>query len=378
MTIIDRYLLRTFLRTLLICYFSLVGLYVVFDSFTNLEEFLRCADRAGGLLGLLWAFYSYRSIVFFERTSALLALVAAMFTVAWLHRYNEMTALLSAGITRLRIVRPVILAAVGVSVGALAVRELVIPCFREELSRRPTDLIGDVPQDLQPLYDNQTDVLLRGKCTYADQARVEAPSFLLPPALSHYGTQLEAENAYYLPPEKDRPGGYLLDGVTRPADLAQRPSLRLDGQPVIITPRDAADWLEPDQCFVVSDVTFGQLTGGHAFRQFSSTAELIRGLRNPSLDFGADLRVAVHARVVQPALDIALLFLGLPLVVTRRERNVFIAVGWCLLVVSLFYAVVIGVQYLGSLYLINPALAAWLPLMLFVPPAVGLAETMWE
>jgi len=377
MTIIDRYLLRTFARTLLICYVSLVGLYVVFDAFTNLEEFLRCAGRAGGLLHLLWSFYSYRSIVFFDRTSALLALVASMFTVAWLQRHNEMTALMAAGISRLRIVAPLIGAAVAVSLGALMVRELVIPRFRDQLSRRPTDLLGDVPQQMQQLYDNQTDILFRGKCTYAAQQRIEAPSFLLPPALSQYGSQLEAENAYYRPPAQDRPGGYLLDGVKRPADLQNRPSLHLGGKPVIITPRDA-EWLEPDQCFVVSDVTFEQLTGGRTFRQFSSTAQLIRGLRNASLDFGADLRVAVHARIVQPMLDVTLLFLGLPLVVTRQDRNVFIAIGWCLLVVSVFYTVVIGAQYLGSIYLIEPVLAAWLPLMLFVPPAVVLAETMWE
>ena len=49
MTIIDRYLLRQFLQTFLICYLSLTGLYIVFDAFTNLEDFLRCGRaRAAG------------------------------------------------------------------------------------------------------------------------------------------------------------------------------------------------------------------------------------------------------------------------------------------------------------------------------------------
>ena len=78
----------------------------------------------------------------------------------------------------------------------------------------------------------------------------------------------------------------LLKGVTQPVDLAARASLQLAGERVVITPHDEPDWLAGDECFVVSDITFDQLTGGKSWRQFSSTAELVRGLRNPSLDFG--------------------------------------------------------------------------------------------
>jgi len=125
---------------------------------------------------------------------------------------------------------------------------------------------------------------------------------------------------------------------------------------------------------VVSDVSFEQLTGGQGLRQFGSLTQMIVALRNPSFDFGAELRVAVHARIVQPFLDITLFMLGLPLVASRQNRNIFIAIGLCLLVVSVFSAVVIGAQYLGTICLISPAMAAWLPLMIFVPPAVILAE----
>ena len=40
MLIIDRYLLRQFLGTFVVCYCSLTGLYIVFDAFTNLDGFL--------------------------------------------------------------------------------------------------------------------------------------------------------------------------------------------------------------------------------------------------------------------------------------------------------------------------------------------------
>jgi len=378
MSIIDRYLLRQFFRSLVICYVSLTGLYVVFDAVTNLEEFMRCAERGGGLWKLMGSHYFYQSILFFDRMSGLLVLTAATFTLAWLQRHNEMTALMAAGVSRIRIVAPLIVAAVAISLLAVANRELIIPQFREELARRPQDLMGDAGQRLYPQYDNRTDVLFCGQRTYGNERRIEKPNFRLPTTLNQYGRQLVAENACYQPAHGDRPNGYLMKGMQRPKDLATRESLSLDGQVVIITPLDEPEWLEPDQCFVVSDVDFEQLTGSQAFRQFSSTAQLIAGLKNPNVGFGADVRVAIHSRLVSPFLDVTLLFLGLPLIVARENRNVFIAIGICMGVVFGFLLMVICFQQLGTSLVLSPAQAAWAPLILFVPPAVGLAEGFWR
>ena len=167
--------------------------------------------------------------------------------------------------------------------------------------------------------------------------------------------------------------------MQKPKDLASRQSLRLaDGRAVIVTPHDAPGWLEPDQCFVVSDVDFEQLTGSRAFRQFSSTAQLISGLKNANVGCGADVRVAIHSRLVTPFLDMTLLLLGLPLIVARENRNVFVAIGTCMGVVTIFLLVVIGCQQLGASLVLSPAQAAWAPLVLFVPPAVGLADGFWR
>ncbi len=374
MNIIDRYLLRQFLKTYLICFLSLTGLYIVFDAFTHLEDFLSTAEKAGGLARMMLTYYAYRSVLFFDRTSALLTLVSAMFTVAWIQRFNEMTALQAAGISRVRVVKPILVTAIALSLFAMFVRELAIPRFANELSRAPSDLLGDVAQELKPRYDNQTDVFIRGKSTYNNERRIEKPNFWLPD-----GRQLMAENAYYRPAEGNRPAGYLLKGVKTPAGLDALPSLDVKGRRVVTTRRDASDWLEPGQCFVASDLSFDQLVGGQAFRQFSSTRQLVAALRNRSLDYGPDVRVAIHSRIVQPFLDVTLLFLGLPLVLTRESRNVFMAIGMCLVVVSIFLGVAIGCQSLGSQSMVlSPSLAAWLPLILFVPGAVASAQAMWE
>lgn len=375
MWIIDRYLLRHFIGSFLICYCSLSGLYIVFDAFTNLDGFLRAAEKTGSLFQLFLSFYGYQCIMFFERLSGLLTLMASMFTVAWLQRHNEMTALQAAGLRRLRIVRPLIVAGVTIACVSATGRELVIPRFREQLSRKSQDLIGDVAQPLKPVYDNQTGILLRGAGTLRDGQRIVEPSFVLPSYLDHYGKQLTADEARYQSAQGDRPNGYLLVNIREPKGLDRRPSLSLRGVPVVLTRHDHP-WLEPNQCFVVSDMTFDQLAGGQGFKQFASTAELIAGLRNPSMDYGADVRVAVHARVVQPILDVLLLLMGLPLVATRYDRNVFLAIGQGMALVTVFSTVVIAMQYLGNVCLVAPATAAWLPLFVFVPAAVAMFESL--
>ncbi|MBI1901693.1 MAG: LptF/LptG family permease [Planctomycetia bacterium] len=372
--IIDRFVLFQFFWNFLICFFSLAMMFVIFDLFSNLDHFMAYSDKHGWLFVL--RFYLFKSIGFFDLTSGVVVLLAAAFTLTVMQRANEMTALNAAGISKLRVSMPVLLSGVAVTLLVAAAREVVFPRFAAELSQEARNLSGESHQALRPRYDNKTDVLIRGVTLVAKDRMIARPSFLLPAGLDRYGSQLAAEAAYYRAAAEGRPGGWLLKKVVQPEGLTQKPSvIDANGNRVILCPSDT-DWLGPDECFVHSDVTFEQLAGGNAWLRFSSTAALVEGLRNDSLDYGADVRVAVHARFVKPLLDITLLLLGLPLVVGRENRNVFVSVGLCLLVVVLFMLTVLGAQYLGSAVYISPELAAWLPLVIFVPLAAWLGGSL--
>lgn len=374
---IDRYVLRLYARVLLVCFFSLTGLYVIIDAFTNLDELLTLAERQGGLAAVLAEYYGARALAFFDRTSALMTLVAATFALTSMQRSQEMAALMAAGIPKFRVVVPLICGALVVSLLAAASRELVLPGLREKLTQDAQELLGSARTELRPRYDNRTDILLAGKYAMAAEQRIVEPAFRLPPGIGGFGNQLLARQADYCHPVGDRPGGYLLEGVTQPADLATVRSFVSEGQAVILSPADT-DWLQAGQCFVVSAVTYQQLVASDAWRQFSSTAELISGLHNPSLDFAADVRVAVHARLIQPFLDLTLLLVALPVVLARESRNVFLASGLCVLVVAAFFLVVMAFHSLGSSYLLRPVLAAWCPLFIFAPLASLTSQAFWQ
>lgn len=374
---IDRYLLKQFVQVFVICFVSLAGLYTVIDAFGRLDDFTgggRSLQESAMTAG---RYYALQSLGFFNRTSGVLTLIAAMFTVTWIQRHNEMTALLAAGVPRLKVLKPVLIASVGVALLATGIRELVLPQLREEMSLDSKDLGGERTVELKPRYDNANDILLGGESANLKRRTIIRPAFVLPPRFAaDYGKQIAAETAEFVPAGGNRPAGYFLRGVTQPADIDRRPSRAdAEGRPEIVTHRDAP-WVGEREVFVASGVSFDLLAAGPQWRDLASTGELIHELSSPSTDLGPDVRVAVHGRLVQPVLDVTLLLIGLPLVVARGARSPFVSIGLSVLVVAAFFLLTIGGQALGAGGWLKPSLAAWLPLLVFVPIAAAQAETL--
>jgi lipopolysaccharide export system permease protein len=375
--LIDRYLTRAMLHAFAIVFVSLAGLYLVFDAFTNLEEFISHAAEAGGLARVLGTYYGCRLIWFFDATSPVIAMASAMFALSWLERHNELTALLAAGVSRWRIARPILVVATVVAVGAAANRELVLPQIRQAFARNAQNLRGDVPQPFDARYDHRTDILFRGRAARAADLAIDAPSLLMPPQLPELGPQIAAAEALWQPSDGDHPDGYLLRGVHEPPDIDRLPAIERGGRTIVATPA-TSDWLQPGQCFVTCDVSFEQLIGSTNWSQYSSTPQLITAIHNPSLGVGADIPLRVHARLMAPALDLALVMLGVPLVLGPGRRGIFVAVGLCVSMTVLFFVVVMGSHALATADLVSPSMAAWLPLLLLAPLAAWRSQPLWQ
>jgi len=377
--LIDRYITRAQVNAFVVVFISLAGLYVVFDAFTNLDEFSDHAAKAGGLARVLGSYYGVRLIWFFDAASPVINLASAMFALSWLERHNELTALLAAGIDRWRIARPTLVFAAVISIAAVVSRETVIPSVRQAFARNAQDLAGERRLDFSPRYDIATDILFSGRHFQAGPMRIEAPSLMLPEHFqgTDYGHRISAADAVWRPASPDHPAGYLLSGVSEPTDIDILPRLESAGRSVVVT-RASAAWLQPRQCFVCSDVTFEQLVGDTNWHLYSATPELLAALRNPALNFGTRVPLRIHARVTAPFLDMALVLLGIPLVLGPTRRGVFVAVGQCVLMTVLFFLVVMGCHALAGADVVGPATAAWLPLLILGPLAAWRAQPMWQ
>jgi lipopolysaccharide export system permease protein len=371
MTRIDRYLLFLYVRVLVICFTSLTGLLIVVQVFSNLDEFMRYAKQHNhSLAAVLVEYYGPYSLTIFDRLSGLIALLALLFVIAWLYRTNEFTALMAAGVTKWRVTRPLLIASACVILAAVLLREVAIPQFQDKLDRSPQDLSGEVARPIKPTFDHRTSALLQGRHLLPAKQEIVAPSlrFRDGPIGAACGRQILAGTATYEVGKNGRPTGYKLRHITVPKNIDSIESVyALDGSPLLLTRKDT-DWLEPNSVFWVSETEYEMLRGGNAWKQFASTSELISHLQLGLRTESNALRIQIHQRFVRPFIDGTLLLLAIPVLLTRNDRHVFMVAGSCLILVTGFTGVVLGLAGLGGAgYLLDPLNAIWLPLVVFLP-----------
>jgi lipopolysaccharide export system permease protein len=370
MTRIDRYIVFLYFRILVICFLSLAGLLIVVQVFSNLDEFMRYAEERGSLAQVLIEYYGPYTLTIFERLSGLIALLSLLFVIAWLYKTNEFTALMAAGVTKRRVVRPLLVASALVIILAAGLREFAIPIYQDRLDRNPQDLSGEVPRPVKPSFDRRALVLITGRHLLPIKQQIVDPTLRIHqgPLTSKFGRQITASFANYHPAASGKPPGFMLQGITQPNNIDQIESCAaLDGTPILLTSKDT-DWVPPGECFLVSDIEFEMMRGGSAWKQFASTSELIAHLRSGEKNGADDLRVQIHQRLLRPVFDWTLLLLGMPVLLTRPDRHMFWLAGACLFLVSGFTALNLAMAAVGaSGYLLSPSTSIWIPIVACLP-----------
>lgn len=375
MTIVDRYVLKLYLKVFLVCFVSLTGLYVIIETFNNLEEFMELGKQQGSLFKVLGDYFIARAFSFFDRCSHLLALMAAIFTITWLQRSNELTAIMAAGVPQWRVLKPIIAASLFVSLCAMANREIAIPMYKHQLVRNAQTWSGEQAQPMQSRVDYETDFFFSGNQVIPADSKILQPNVHLDRSYPGWGSRINAEEGVFVKADEHHPAGYLLSKIIKPRSLEEAFSIAKDGKTTVYSPNDQ-DWLNDDQIFIVSNMNFQQLVNGDQLLNYASTLELIENIRNPSQDYGAGLRVTAHNRLLRPLLDISLLLLGLPIVASKRDRNLFVAAGLCVVVIAIFMVTGMLFHSLGSFGIVAPYIGAWGPVAVFVPLAAAAVGTL--
>ncbi len=370
MTIVDRYLLLQFLKIFFICFVSFAGLYVVIHMSTNLDEVVEIAGRPGGVTTLAADFYGPRVLDFFNRTAGILILVAAVFAIAMMQRRRESTATEAAGITKFRLVRSIVFAAIVIIAMAAVCREIYIPHYKATLVRSLTNWTDSGTVAMHQVKDLETGILVKGEKLILNESRISNIQLTLPRRISTEYLDLKADFGVVLANnnELDRPAGVLLQVNIEPAKILDSADIRSDqGDVVVFTPVSNA-WLKPTEVFVVCDLDVDEIAYGENLSQYSSLVEMIESLKRPSNRFGLGDQVAIHSRIIQPFLEFTLLLVGLPVVICNPNRNIFLGAAICMIMIMGIQAVSAACQSLGGYGMIQPAaLAAWIPIFVFFP-----------
>ena len=368
MTKIDRYLLFLYSRVFLICFLTLSGLLVVVQVFTNLDEMIAYGKFRGSFILGLAEYFSPYMLSIYDRMCGLLTLLATMFVVAWLVRTHEMTALLAAGISKGRIIRPIVILSAFLILFAAVSRELLIPRYSSMLSKTPQELLGESIRPIRPTEDIEMGVLIAGRNLQPANSIIVQPIFRFLGPAANLTPQITGQSAKFLAADENHPQGYLVENAKGTEPLAGKTSVRTDQGVFLLLPLDTP-WLKPKECFIPSKLEYDLLRGGGA-KQFSSTSDLIWRMQNQSHYYGADLTVAVHTRLIQPLLDFTQLLLGIPMILSNRNRNLVSMMFSCVISFAAFFGISIGLHALGANEtILTPATAAWAPLLIFGPYA---------
>ena len=382
MSILDRQRYWAFLKAYVICFIALVGLYVVIDAFSNLDEFSEVSETTVQLFRNMGWYYLIKMSLFYDRLCGIITMMAAIFTVTWMQKNNELIAMLAAGISTRRVIRPVLISAVLVSFVAVLNQELIMPRIAEDLQKPPDD--DGVRRVLVTSRDDSNDILISGS-GLADRNYRTVLLFnaTIPVSVAQEILEVQAKQGRYIPPDARSPlsGGWLLHGAkmtTVPTGDAWKGVLvkltTLDGFPL---PMYCDKPMPGDIFFLKSDLTFEAVTRNRQWYQFAATPDLVRSLREPyNKPEWSDIEVFLHTRTIRPLASLALLGLSLPLVLGGQGRNMFINLGMSLGTSGLFYATSFMSGYFGSSGAITPALAAWVPLIGFGTFAVARWDTI--
>lgn len=355
MRILDRYVATQYLMSLASCTGMLVVLYVIIDFFSKIEDFMSVTGQS--VIGFIVMYYACRVPQFMLHLAPVITLIAAVLVLVRLVRQNELVPMLASGTSVVRIMVPILIIGCAVGAGMMAMEEYLLPAVVEPVRDSTESLEGNDLRSNMILRDELDNVLVVRH--YSPKKRTMENVILMQTGASRGLIQeVSAKSARWT----DEDGGgwiasdgseYVFDGEGK--RLAQR-DFGTDGKRLVtkITPE-----------------TMIQRREDGDFLTFARLREQVA--KHP---FEANLKVRLHEKLTFPLFNIILLGLGVPFVLRRDVRNLFVGGGICLIVCSVFFSSYFFLSDLGSKGEIDPVLAAWLPVVVFGGLSIYLLDTI--
>jgi lipopolysaccharide export system permease protein len=314
-------------------------------------------------------FYFYQALGFFVQLAGIIPGVAASFTLLRLTRFNELTAFLAAGVPLLRIATPIILCAVLLSGLVVVDQELIIPNIIPKLMRKYDTMRGSGPTfQIPAMQDASRALLIAGRYhppTFETPASMDVVDVIERNADLQPMAHIFADHAIWNATDQrwDLENGYRVENL----GAEERPTRK--------TPwRFYHSNINPEEIALFRSGNFVDLLSIHRINQ----------LLDPSrrASYGArDLLRAKHTRVTQWIMNIILLLLSIPAVLTREPQGLRIAAIKCMMLTGACLGLIMICSNLAGQPPPNarwtdlwPALMAWIPVFVFGPLSIYLLD----
>ena len=339
---IDKYIVKTFIPTFLLCVLAICGIYIVIDALQRLDDFIEMGAKAFLLASY---YYAFMIPVMMTELFPAITLIAVSLVLVRFVRNNEILAMQVAGICLYRVLLPIFVLSVFMSFAAVANQELVIPKFAKKLKKVELLTFKDEESHNVLVEDRENRMLLRA-WTFNIAENTLKSVFVI-------GTHENGKKKFTISAREGKweDDKLLLSNVAR-HDYNER-----------------GKWIAPsqemDEYILETTITPEQLSKvdiNPTLKSFKELKELCeREPENPR--YG----VMFHTRVAYPLTNFVLLFLGIPFIIgfERMSRNIFLRVGISILICCAFYVLIYLCANLGNIGVLHPILAAWLPIAIF-------------
>jgi len=356
MKILDKYVAKNFLIGYLIAFFVLIGLRVVIDLFLNLDEFAEHAELGTlAVLKNIVVFYGIRCTVYFRDFAGVITVVAAVFSLSKMVRSGELIAVTASGVSLKRVISPIIVLALFLTVLLVVDQEFIIPPLSDELVRSQDYIPGEEHFNVRFLMDG------KGSLIHSPRFDVKTSTFHKVDIITRRPTTKEgiwapvgwiyAETAVF---DKGKGDWDLEKG--RFVEMAAHKG----SQPISEYKSD----LTPEQIPIMRKSKYKSLL---SFRQLGALAR-----QRKKINDLAELYSQKHFRVTEPIINLIMLLISLPILVCRDPRAMKSAIAISFGTTAACYITAFVCKILATEVIfdrVRPELWAWLPVVIFLPIA---------
>jgi len=353
----DRYILRRFWHVFAIGFIATFGLYVVFDAFTNADEFQTGISGTSEMLVRMSVYYFNQAFLFFDMVGPILVVLAVMGVFALLQRQSEIYPILSAGIPAWRLAVPILLGTLGIVLGLTINQEIIIPGIADQL-QAPRGNNSSIMHDVQTARDHRRNIEITGHAINLAQRRIDQAEFLLPvPDVVLEPTTVRATAAVQYPADGKRPAGWLMTGVS----LKFQQLMLTDKGRTVVYPFPTSNDL-----YIVSDVTIDQLYNRSTGFKLLSTVDLVQRIRNPAFGIVSirNQTLHLHERLTRPLLILFSVLIAIPMTLRRESRSLLANMAVCTGILGFLFLTTQTCLHLGRMNVVELELAAWMPVVI--------------
>ena len=369
MRILDKYIIKKIGSSYLLILAGFIGLYLVAELFTNLDEFIRAKTPPL----LVVRYYLYLLPFIFLNSSTFAFAIGVAYTLGELNKNNEIICMRASGLSNARIVGTIIFTSLLLSLGALFLQEKVVIYSQQKAEDIKINFIKHPDQKKKELKniiflsDNRLFIASRFS---PQENRLQGVKILKEDSQGNIYEQLVCDNLIF-------------DGKQWKASNVAKYTLDKEGKisdkPVTWKKKEIKLDERPRSIILKSTLQRGSL-GFHKgsfgiylpFKMLKKRINTLRKMGSSSSKLLREATVAFHEKLSMPFTHFFLIIGLIPFVLEiKKRRGTILSLVWGVLFGVLYFAIFSISVPLGKEGVIIPELSAWITPLAFL--AMGIS-----